>query len=100
MAKFKVDARSLPDAGAKVKAMRAKYTKGMKLIIHGRDTWTDATLDRIEAASGGKIETTWDDGAGNAVFTVGFNVRPTKPDRKRILQAVQAITPRVRWEGE
>lgn len=65
--------------------------------VVGRDNWSDARLDKIEAAAKGPIFATKDDGAGNMDFYLRPKFLHTKPERDRILKAVQAIAPKSRW---
>jgi hypothetical protein len=67
------------------------------LIIDGRDTWSDTTLDRIEQAVRGRITHHKEDGRGGMRFYARPNVRTTKPMRKEILAAVLAVVPDARW---
>jgi hypothetical protein len=69
------------------------------IIVRGRDTWSEAHLDRIEAAAKGKIIWVSDDGCGNTRLVVRPNVRYLKAERKAILKAVQEIAPSACWEA-
>jgi len=72
--------------------------KRFKLIVVGRDNWTDRYLDRIEAAARGKIKWVSDDGAGTMTFDIRPDFRTTKPERKQILKSVKELAPKSRWE--
>ena len=67
------------------------------LIVRGRDHWSDATLDRLEAMARGRIIWCGDDGAGNATWSIRPRVRPRKADRKSVLDAFAAIGVKASW---
>jgi len=68
------------------------------LIINGQDTYSERTLDRIEEAAHGVIRWTSDDSCGNTKLQIQPRFRPTKIQRKEILEAVMKITGRpAKW---
>jgi hypothetical protein len=68
-----------------------------ELIIYDRDNWTESRLDAIERVARWRIVSHRDDGAGNMVFVLRPALRPTAPERKAILAAVQSLAPNARW---
>jgi hypothetical protein len=67
------------------------------LVVEGRDTWTDRRLDAVERAARGRIAAHREDGRGGLRFYIWPRVRPTKLQRKEILEAVVAVAGNARW---
>ncbi len=68
-----------------------------RLIVTGRDTWTETKLDALESAAKGTITSRQEDGRGGMTFVIQCWCRFRAAERKAILEAVQAIEPRARW---